>query len=383
MNTNIHRALSTAIVVMAALWLCGCSTRPTVQLGVSEKADYTTQAKAWSDSVAAVLTDEELAGQMLMPALYSSSDSATLRRLGEYVDSLHIGGVMLLKGDTASVLAITAQLRRLSTTPPLVAIDAEWGLGMRLKDAPSYTPFSRLPDSISDVRLYDYGYSVGRQARHLGLNVIFGPVLDVVSVPGSAMDFRSLGSDPQRVADLGIAYARGLEDATVISVAKHFPGLGGTRLDTHRTMPVSTSSRQRIDSLDLPPFRRYASSGLSGIMVGHISMPALDTVRRSAAISPMVINSLLRGEIGFSGLVFTDAMNMRGLGKVEYPALQAILSGADILVAPPDTYAAAAEITNAIKTGLLPRDVVRERVSRILFFKYPYQETLANGSLGK
>lgn len=383
MKLYSHGALPAAIAVVAVLWLFGCSPRHEAPSRPPEKADYTAQAQAWADSVAAAMTDEELAGQMLMPALYSSADSATMRRLDEYADSLHVGGVILLKGEKASVTAITAQLRRHSHTPPLVAIDAEWGLGMRLKDAPSYTPFSRLPDSISDVRLYDYGYSVGRQARELGLNVIFGPVLDVVSVPGSAMAFRSLGSDPQRVADLGLAYARGLEDASVISVAKHFPGLGGTRLDTHRTMPVSTSARPTLDSLDLRPFRRYADAGLSGIMVGHISMPALDTVRRSAVVSPMVINGLLRGEIGFRGLIFTDAMNMRGLGEVTSPALQAILAGADILVAPPDTYAAFSELTGAIKIGLLPRDVARERVSRILFYKYLYQETLTKGSFEK
>lgn len=338
----------------------------------------------WADSVAAGMSDQELVGQLLMPALYASADSATLAQLAKYADSLHVGGVMLLKGDTASVSAITAELRRLSPIPPLVAIDAEWGLGMRLRDAPSYTPFSRLPDSITDVRMYDYGYALGLQARRLGLNVVFGPVLDVASVPGSAMAYRSLGPDPERVTRLGLAYARGLEDASVISVAKHFPGLGGTRLDSHRAMPVSASSRKMLDSLDLYPFRQYVREGLGGVMVGHIAVPALDTVLRSAVVSPMIVNDLLRKDMDFSGLIFTDAMNMRGLGSVEQPSVQAILAGADILVAPPDTHAAAAELLQAMKSGSLPRDVVHGAVSRILFYKYPRQEgNMARGNCGK
>lgn len=369
-------------IVLVAVWLCGCTRKEVPKVAPPVKADYTQQAQAWADSVAASMSDEKLVGQLLMPALYSSADSATLLQLRQYVDSLHVGGVMLLKGDTASVSVITAELRRLSPIPPLVAIDAEWGLGMRLIDAPKYAPFSRLPDSISDVQMYDYGYALGLQARRLGLNVIFGPVLDVASVPASAMAYRSIGPDPERVARLGLAYARGLEDASVISVAKHFPGLGGTRLDTHRTMPVSASSRQVLDSLDLYPFRQYVAEGMCGVMVGHIAVPALDTIKRSAVVSPMIINDLLRQEMGFSGLVFTDAMNMRGLGTVEQPSVQAILAGADILVAPPDTRAAAAELLQAMKNGSLPREVVRERVSRILFYKYPYG-SMANGSCGK
>lgn len=384
-NRSIAKSLNRLWpVLLLGAWLCGCARKDAPEVVHPEKADYTSQAQMWADSVAAGMSDQELVGQLLMPALYASADSATLAQLAQYADSLHVGGVMLLKGDTASVSAITAELRRLSPIPPLVAIDAEWGLGMRLRDAPSYTPFSRLPDSITDVRMYDYGYALGLQARRLGLNVVFGPVLDVASVPGSAMAYRSLGSDPERVTRLGLAYARGLEDASVISVAKHFPGLGGTRLDSHRAMPVSASSRKMLDSLDLYPFRQYVREGLGGVMVGHIAVPVLDTVLRSAVVSPMIVNDLLRKDMDFSGLIFTDAMNMRGLGSVEQPSVQAILAGADILVAPPDTHAAAAELLQAMKSGSLPRDVVHGAVSRILFYKYPRQEgSMARGNCGK
>ena len=159
----------------------------------------------------------------------------------------------------------------------------------------------------------------------------------------------------------------------MISVAKHFPGLGATLLDSHKGMPVSEATRAQLDTLDLLPFRRFAEAGLSGIMVGHVAMTALDSTRRSAAVSPVVITDLLRREFGFEGLIFTDAMNMKGLGPQTQPAVKAILAGADILVAPDDTRSTIAEILNAMNEGTLPRDTVRNRVRKILFYKYSRQ----------
>ena len=159
----------------------------------------------------------------------------------------------------------------------------------------------------------------------------------------------------------------------MISVAKHFPGLGATLLDSHKGMPVSEATRAQLDTLDLLPFRRFAEAGLSGIMVGHVAMTALDSTRRSAAVSPVVITDLLRREFGFEGLIFTDAMNMKGLGPQTQPAVKAILAGADILVAPDDTRSTIAEILNAMNEGTLPRATVRNRVRKILFYKYSRQ----------
>lgn len=370
----MRRAGGSALTAVILLLLFGsCTGRKEAVVAPPQKSDYTEMALRWADSAAMAMTDRELAGQLLMPSIFAKADRATLRQLHEYADSLHVGGIMFLKGDTASAALMSDELRRYCPVEPLIAIDAEWGLGMRLADAPSYAAFSNIPDSVSDVDMYDYGYDVGLQARRLGINTIFGPVLDVASVRGSVMAYRSLGADAQRVAALGTAYARGLEDASVISVAKHFPGLGATLLDSHKGMPVSEATRAQLDTLDLLPFRRFAEAGLSGIMVGHVAMTALDSTRRSAAVSPVVITDLLRREFGFEGLIFTDAMNMKGLGPQTQPAVNAILAGADILVAPDDTRSTIAEILNAMNEGTLPRDTVRNRVRKILFYKYSRQ----------
>lgn len=360
-----------SLVLLLAVFLCvACSSDKATRKTRPVVSDYTCDALQWADSVVSLLSDEELAGQMVMPALYAAADTANISRLIYYADSLHLGGVMLLRGDTASARNISTTLRTRSRVIPFVAIDAEWGLGMRLSDSPSYTPFGRLPAATGDVEMYDYGFEIGRQAPRLGINVVFAPVLDVAPSPSSAIGFRSLGGDAARVADLGTAFARGVEDGNVLSVAKHFPGLGGTSTDSHRRRPTVNTSRAALDTTDLLPFRRYIDMGLSGIMVGHVSMPALDSIARSAAVSPTVMQRLLREEMKFQGLIFTDAFNMRGLGRIMKPELAAIKAGANIVVAPPDTYRAVKDILDAIRSGALPRSVARERVARILFFKY-------------
>ncbi len=371
MNILMKKKLKAATALFMASLLAACGSKSTAPQPAPEKADYTVMAQKWADSVANTLSDQELIGQLVMPAMYADADSAAIKKLKYYIDSLHLGGILLLKGDTADAAQIARVMRTSSRVKPFIAIDAEWGLGMRFSQMPSYTPFGRLPDSISDVSLYDYGFEIGRQAPRLGINVVFAPVLDVVSGSHSVIGFRSLGKDPERVADLGTSFARGLEDGGVISVAKHFPGLGSAGVDSHRTQPVIRRTRAEIDSLDLYPFRRYIQMQLSGIMVGHVAMPALDTVVRSAAVSPMVIDGLLRKEMGFQGIVFTDAFNMRGLGTVDKPIQQAILAGADVIVAPENTDAAIKELHEALTKGILTREILLDRVKRILFFKYP------------
>lgn len=360
----------TAATALLPLILIACRSASNEDGAPTEVADYTDLAWEWADSVVTAMSEPELAGQVIMPAIYATADSTNLQLLRHYTDSLHLGGILLLKGDTASTRIISASLRNNSSTLPLLAIDAEWGLGMRLADAPSYTPFGNLPDSISDMQLYDYGYEIGRQAPRLGINVVFAPVMDVISGVHSAIGFRSLGADPQRVANLGTAFARGLEDGNVISVAKHFPGLGASDIDSHKAQPKIDRDINLLNSIDLYPFAKYIEQDLSGIMISHAYYPALDSIERSACVSPSVQTDLLRQRMGFEGLIFTDALNMRGLGSVSQPTVQALLAGANIVVAPDDTDRAISEILTALQNGTLPLQILRERVRRILFYKY-------------
>ena len=365
------RSNAAAILAAVALTVMATGCRRTVPppVPVEEYADFSAEAWKWADSVVATLTPRELAAQMVLPAMYASCGEADLRLLRMYADSLQIGGVMFLKGDVASARALADTLRSRSRIPPLVAIDAEWGLGMRLEEAPEFPVNGAVAPSVTDQTMYDYGREVARQSLLVGVNVVFGPVLDVAAV-GSAIGRRSFGADPVRVAELGIAYARGLEDGGVMSVAKHFPGQGGAALDSHRVRPVISKSAAEFSAVDLRPFRMYVAANLSGIMVGHVSVPALDSVARSAVVSPVIMGKLLRDTIGFHGLVFTDAMNMRGLGHISYPVVKAVVAGADIVVAPAGTCSAVAELEKAIRSGRLPVYMARDRVRRILFYKY-------------
>jgi beta-glucosidase-like glycosyl hydrolase len=360
------------IIVLICLCcaLTGCKTTPEQTENQEEAtlSDYTEEAIKWADSVVQTMTDRELAGQVLMPALYA--DSIELSRLKDYASSMNVGGVVFLKGDTISVRMLCDSLTVWSKIGAFVAMDAEWGLSMRLADAPDFPVNGNVDADVDDVLLYDYGQEVARESRLLGINVILGPVLDVVQTKGNIIGKRSFGDDTQRVANLGIAYARGLEDGNVLSVAKHFPGQGNAKGDSHHVLSVLSRNRAEIDSIDLYPFKEYVKNELSGIMIGHVAVPALDSVMHSSVLSVPIVKNLLRDTLGFEGLIFTDAMNMKGLGEEPQPIVKAIMAGANVVIAPVDTRQAIEEILEALNSGVLPRQVLVDRCKRILFYKY-------------
>lgn len=335
-------------------------------------SELTEQAWDWADSVMESMTDREMVGQLLMPAMYASSTPADMARLREYVCEDNVGGIVLLKGDVRSVAVISDTLQRLSGRGVLLAMDAENGLRMRLKDAPEFPWNSELGMMADDQQMYDFGREIARECRAVGVTMVLGPVVDVVPSAGGRgiARRRSLGADPHRVADLAVAYARGLEDGGVISVAKHFPGHGSASADSHLSLGVITADEARLDSIDLYPFRRYAEELLSGVMVGHLAATSLDTVRRPAVVSPVLMQDILRGRLGFGGLVLTDALNMEGAMGIS--AWQAIAAGADIVIAPTDTRLEIERAMEALESGRMAREIIENRVRRVLFYKYLY-----------
>ena len=334
-------------------------------------SDLTYDAEAYADSVVATLSDAEMAGMIYMPAVYASADSHNMALVARYVNDLKVGGIVLLKGNLRGASEIADTLAAMRGNPGLfLAVDAENGLRMRFSDAPEF-PWNRELGHISDDRLlYDFGLEMARECRAAGINMVLGPVMDVVPGEGShgLTRKRSLGSNPRRVADLALAYARGLEDGNVISVAKHFPGHGSASADSHKALGRIRSDRQTIDSIDLYPFRRYASEGLSGVMVGHLYVTALDTVERPAVVSDVVMGDVLRGNLGFRGLVITDALNMEGALGVR--GWQAVAAGADMVIAPTDTGEEIRATLDALADGSLSRGALADRCRRILFYKY-------------
>lgn len=363
--------LSGCLFVVLLLLVSGCGPKqvkdvPDFEPDQKDISDITDEALLWADSVCATMTLSQKVAQLHLPAIYAAADTWTMKLVREYADSC-IGGVVLLKGDARGAAAIADSLRNYGRVPPFVAIDAEWGLAMRLADAPRFPPNSAIDENTDDQLMYEYGRELARECRLLGINMVLGPVIDVSS-PGSFMSRRSFGDDPRRVADLGVAYARGLEDGDVISVAKHFPGHGSVSDDSHKRKGVIERSLHVMDSIDLYPFRHWVNMHLSGIMVGHLAVPSIDSEMRPAAVSRTVITDLLRDDLGYSGLVMTDALNMKGAEG--YGSADAIAAGADIVIAPLHTFDEVAAVCRAVESGVLSEETIDEHVRRVLFYKY-------------
>lgn len=369
------RLLSFGLVLASLPALMGCgrsaTTHPNIESKVSPAdsvSDLTGDALLWADSLTASMTLEQRVGQLFMPAVYASDDAATLRLLRSYVADLHIGGVVLLKGDLRAAASLADTLQKLSETGLFVAIDAEWGLRMRLDDAPDFPDNSRLGAKATEELMYEYGREMARECRSIGINMLLGPVVDVVEGRSGAIGRRSFGSDPRRVAELSVAYAKGVESGGVMSVAKHFPGHGSPLADSHKTLPVITRDMASLDSIDLYPFRRYIDSGLSGVMVGHLAVSAVDSVLRPAAMSPLVVRGLLLEQLGFKGLVLTDALNMGAAAG--YEAWTPIAAGADVVVAPESTAAAVSSAVKAVLSGDLAVKDIDRACRKVLAYKY-------------
>lgn len=374
--------LALAVVAIAGIAGCGrFSSRNSADTSAVVHSDSVLlpeeKAALWADSMMHAMSLQLRVGQLFMPAVYSSSDIPTLNLIRDFADRQGVGGIILLKGDVVSAASIADSLSQLAQCPLFIAIDAETGLSMRLADAPSFLWNADISNEADSADLYSYGREIARECRLTGINMVLGPVLDVTPEEGVTMAdrraarisrMRSFGSDPKRVAALGVAYARGLEDGGVISVAKHFPGHGSARTDSHKGLATVDLSAQELWNRDLLPFRRYVRNGLSGVMTGHIYAPSLDSVRRPASVSREISFNLLRHKLGFKGLVLTDAMNMDGAGG--YTSLDAIMAGADIIIAPRHTEREISLIVEAVEKGYLSEAVINDRCRRILIYKY-------------
>lgn len=388
------RHLIQTILICLVMLLSSCAHIPksnieedsteTLELdSIQAEHDITDEAHLWADSIMNSMTLEALAGQLIMPAVYSDDSPAAMVLLREYAADCHVGGVVLLKGSVDAAHTIADTLRRMMPAPPFIAIDAEWGLAMRLSSTPEFPRNGRIKADAEEDVMFDYGYEVGRECREIGINMVLGPVLDVLPPVGrrSGIGSRSFGQDPERAATLGVAYAKGVESAGVISVAKHFPGHGSADADSHKRLPVVAKTREQLETADLLPFREYVDNGLTAIMTGHLYVPALEGAEIPVTVSEKILRDFVRDELGFKGLVVTDAINMAGASG--YSAAEAIEAGADIVLAPADTEAELRNIVEAVRNGDLSTETLRDRVGRVLFFKYMMaREHTGSGKIG-
>ncbi len=333
-----------------------------------EQADQQ-KMNRWVDSVFATLTPDEKVGQLFMPIVGTSSGWE--KKIAEYIAQQKIGGLLFSKGTLYKQAHATNQAQSLSAVPLLIALDGEWGLGMRLTDAPRY-PRNQVIGAIRDEETVQlYGRETARQCREMGIQVNFAPSVDVhTNRDNPVIGNRSYGENPQRVARLGIAYAKGLEENGVMAVAKHFPGHGDTSEDSHHTLPVIAHNAARLDTVELLPFREYIRAGLSGMMLGHLDVPTLQTNGIPASLSPEIGIRLLKEELGFTGLTFTDAMAMKGVSDQPEACVKALLAGNDILLGAGNLKKAFTSVKTAAENGTLPASLLEEKVRKILAYKY-------------
>lgn len=330
------------------------------------------RCRQWVDSVMNTLSLKERIGQLFIYTIAPQQDKPNKDLLRKVVRDYKVGGLLFSGGLVQNQVALTNEAQRMADIPLMITFDGEWGLSMRLKGTPLFPRNMVLGCIRNDTLLYEYGREMARQCREMGVHVNFAPVADVnINPDNPVINTRSFGENPVNVARKVIAYARGLEDGGVLSVSKHFPGHGDTNVDSHHALPTLRFTRQRLDSVELYPFKQAIRAGLSGIMVGHLAVPALEPKSGvPSSLSRNIVHDLLRRELKFRGLVFTDALAMKGVSNNESVCLQALKAGNDLLLVPRRIKEEVEAILGAVKRGELSEDDITGKCRKVLTYKY-------------
>ncbi|WP_345126179.1 glycoside hydrolase family 3 N-terminal domain-containing protein [Hymenobacter antarcticus] len=327
----------------------------------------------WVDSLMRVLTPDQRAAQLFMVAAYSNRKRIDEDSISTLIQQYGIGGLIFFQGGPGRQARLLNRYQSQARVPMLVAMDGEWGAGMRLDSVVKFPYQMSLGGAADTMLLYDMGREVARQFKRLGMHVNFAPVVDVNNNPANpVIGFRSWGENPAAVARDGRQYMNGMQDAGILAVAKHFPGHGDVDADSHLALPTVRVDRRRLDSLELPPFRSLMAGGLGGVMVAHLNVPALDTVLGPSTLSRPIITGVLREEMGFKGLVFTDAMNMKGVISMFPPGeadVRALMAGNDILEFSKNIPLALRMVRIAVDSGRISQKEIDEHCRRVLALK--------------
>lgn len=333
------------------------------------------QGQQWVDSMMNALTPEEKVAQLFMISAYSNKDETHYREIENFIKKYKIGGLIMMQGTPEKQAELINRFQTTSNVPLMIGFDGEWGLGMRLKNVIDYPREMVLGALSNDLLLYDMGREFARQMKLVGIHVNFAPVVDVNNNPNNpVINDRSFGENVPNVIRKSIMYMKGLQEGGVIACAKHFPGHGDTDVDSHYDLPTIKQTKARLDSIELKPFRALAYNGIGSMMVAHLSIPSLDnTPNLPSTLSPKIIDGILRKDIGYQGLVFTDAMNMKGITKY-FPSgpaeIKALLAGNDIMLFSDNVPQAMDGVLKAIKDSVLTQDLIDEKVRKVLLAKY-------------
>lgn len=329
----------------------------------------------WADSVLATMTVEQKIGQLMMTAVFGKEDAAQDIEVRNLVQNYHIGGLIFMKADPAVQVTLTNRYQNYARLPLMVAQDAEWGMNMRMPNVIRYPHNMTLGAIRNDSLLYKMGLMIGEQCKTVGVQINFAPVVDVNNNPANpVIGDRSFGENKFNVVRKAWMFSKGMMDKNILPCAKHFPGHGDTDTDSHKDLPVIPFTRQRLDTVELYTFQKMIEYGMPSMMVAHLSVPALDpTANRPSTLSPLIINDLLRKQMHYDGLVFTDALNMQGVAKYYAPGeveLLAFKAGNDVLLYSQDVPKAVSRIERALESKEISQEDLDAKVLKILKTKY-------------
>lgn len=376
MSRKFMLALAAALLMIAPLLAISFPAAPHGELIDHLPADSTAKPKygKWARAVMDTMTLDEKIGQLFMVAAYSNKDQKHNAYIESLVKKEKIGGLIFMQGGPGRQVALVNRFQKAADVPLMIAQDSEWGLSMRLDSTQRFPKNMTLGAIRDSMSIFELGMEVGRQCRRVGVQVNFAPVVDVNNNPRNpVINDRSYGENRHNVAVKGLYMYKGMEYSRVVGTAKHFPGHGDTDTDSHLDLPVIDHPRQRLDSLELYPFKYMFERGVAGVMVAHLYIPALDTTKNLAStLSPKIVTDLLKKEMGFKGLIFTDALGMKGVTKF-FPDgetdLKAFLAGNDVLLFSKDVPKAKALIKKAIEDGLVSEKELNRHVLKILVTK--------------
>jgi len=335
----------------------------------------TTKQKAWADSVFRALSPEERLGQLFMVAAYSNRDETHYQEINQLIKDYNIGGLIFFQGGPHRQAALNNRYQKAAKVPLMIAMDAEWGVGMRLDSVLDF-PKQMTLGAIQDERwIYEMGKEVANQFKLMKMHINFAPVVDVNVNPNNpVIGYRSFGENKFNVAQKGSAYMKGLQDQRIMANAKHFPGHGDTDADSHYSLPVIKHDTARMNATELYPFKQLMKDSLLSVMVAHLQIPAYDDRENMpTTLSERVVTQLLKEELAFDGLAFTDAMNMQGVAKYYEPGeadVKALQAGNDVILFPLDVPKAIKQVKKALKKGQLDQASIDERVKNVLKAKY-------------
>jgi len=333
------------------------------------------QQNHWVDSVFNKLSRRQKVAQLFFVRAHTNKGQHYEDSVAQVIRDQQIGGLVFFQGGPVRQANLINRYQKIANVPLLIAMDGEWGIGMRLDSTISY-PYQMTLGAIQDNTLiYKMGQQVAYDFKRLGMQMNFGPDMDVNNNPNNpVINYRSFGDNKYNVAEKGIAYMKGMQDAGILTTAKHFPGHGDTNVDSHIELPLLPFTRQRLDSLEEYPFRQAIKEGISGIMIAHMDIPALDNTKNlPSTLSRKIVTGILKDSLGFKGLVVSDAMEMKAVTKY-FPngdaEVKAFLAGNDIIELSDNSEKAILKIRKAIRKGQISIDEFNARVKKVLAAKY-------------